>query len=199
MYMKRRMVARKLMCLIALIFLCTSALPAGQVRLGLKFFGLSVHPQGVIHEELMPLKLDPDGYVVLNLGGTLNAEYYIWKDIVSVKLVQGFYADCAMQPAGFTHIGLRGRIFQSGRHSLNGGIGPTWIYRGAWKKLDGYQVAPGEFFKNTTQDGNWEWNFVFYGGEFEYNYQIAEGLDISFSLIPSPQLTNISVGVSYRI
>lgn len=195
--MKKYIVAGTLAACFSVMFL-----HAGDIRIGVKFFGLTIHPQGVAHPEIMPLKFDENGYAVMNLGGTVSAEYFIWKDIVSVRVVQGLYADCASRLGGFSHIGLRGRIFQSGRHSLNGGIGPTFVYRRNWYKIPGFTPVPGDsadFYTGGTPEDDWQWRFIIYGGEFEYNYAITERLEASLSVIPSPEIITFSVGARYRL
>ena len=80
--------------------------------MGLKFMGLSFHPlSGKPNAELMPNRLDEQAYFVWDLGALLTYEYFIVPDILSVKFIQGLYADCAAQFAGVTSIGLRARIF----------------------------------------------------------------------------------------
>lgn len=186
--------------LLPLVFF-SAALPffcAGTFSVGLKYFGLSVHPKGAVNASLMPLKLDKNGIFVFNLGASANAEYFIWHDIVSVKAVQAFYSDCIGQFAGFSHIGFRARIFKIGSFSLNGGIGPTFIYRKNWYKVPGYDDAFSFFYGE--KDDEWQHRFLWYGGEFEFNYLIARSTELSFSVIPGGfDLINFSFGVRYNI
>src|SRR5688572_8038938 len=95
-----------------------------QGNIGLTFYGFRIHPTGDENAPLMPLRLDDNGVLVINLGGMLSYEKFVYADGVSVKAVQGIYSDCAAQLGGFSHIGLRARIFKTGKHSLYGGIGP---------------------------------------------------------------------------
>src|SRR4051812_12410460 len=100
--------------------LCLQALavlPArAQDNIGLKFFGLSVHPKGDENAFLMPRRLDERGVCVINLGGMVSAEKFIFRDEISVKAIQGLYSDCAARLGGFTHFGLRGKIFKTEKH-----------------------------------------------------------------------------------
>lgn len=165
--------------------------------LGIKYFGLSYHPQKPYNSHLMPLKLDKDASFVINLGASFNFEYFFLKDIFSVKGVQAFYSDCAQQFAGFSHIGFRGQIFKWGNLSLNGGIGPTFIYRKNWYNLDGYDNKFSFFYggKNDV----WQTRFLWYGGEFEFNYEIFDKTELSFAIIPGGiDLINLSVGFRYK-
>jgi hypothetical protein len=170
---------------------------AHDLSLGIKLFGLSIHPQGAVNKDIMPLKLDKDGIFVLDAGITLGIERFLYKDWVSVKFVQGFYLDCLTQPAGFSHIGIRGKIFQIGKHSLNGGIGPTFIYRKNWYNVAGYK-DDFSFFNGSPGD-YLQWRFLWYGGEFEYNYKLNESIDLSASFIPGfPDIAVFSSGIRYR-
>jgi hypothetical protein len=135
---------------------------------------------------------------VLNTGISLNIEYFIYKDIVSIKFVQGLYADCVQKFAGFTHLGLRGRIFKYEKHSLYGGIGPTFIYRKNWYSLEEYDDSF-SFFKGTPED-IFQYRFLWYGGEFEYNYEIKSNMFISTSFTPGfPDLANLSIGFRAKL
>lgn len=170
---------------------------ANDFSIGIKFFGLSIHPLGAKNTQYMPLKFDKRGIFVLNLGVEICVEYFIYKDIVSIKFIQGLYADCVQKLGGFTHVGLRGKIFEIGNHSLNGGIGPTFIYRKNWYALEEYDDSF-SFFKGTPED-IWQWRFIWYGGELEYNYALNDKLSLSTSFVPGfPDLVSLSFGVRYK-
>ena len=136
-------------------------------NIGIKYFGLSIHPFGAYNSDLMPLKIGQNGEIVFNVGLMGSFEKYIWRNFISVKFAQAFYGDCLLQFAGFSHIGFRFRIFTIGRHNLNGGIGPTLIYRRNWYNVDGYDDTFA-FFRGERGDF-WQWRFLWYGGEIEYN------------------------------
>lgn len=169
----------------------------GRNSISLKFMGLSFHPlSGKDNAPLMPHRLDPRGYLVLDLGGMFSYERFLYRDVLSLKFAQGLYADCAAQLAGFTHLGLRGRIFSFKRHSLYGGIGPTLIYRHSWAKLPGYSDT-GYYRKDPS--GTWEYRFLWYGGEFEYKYGLSARMDASVTFVPGyPDLIALAVGCSWR-
>jgi hypothetical protein len=134
---------------------------------------------------------------VLNLGAEISFEYFIYKDIVSVKFIQAFYAECVQKLGGFTHLGLRGRIFEIGKHSLYGGIGPTFIYRKIWYALEGYDDSF-SFFRGGSED-SWQRHFIWYGGEFEYNFALNDKFSLSTSFVLGfPDLANLAVGVRYK-
>ncbi len=187
---------RLILCLIFCILPYSEIYP--QDNIGIKFFGLSIHPKGEkANAKLMPNKLDKNAYLVMNLGGELIYEKFIYKDFLSLKLVQALYADCAERLGGFSHIGLRAKIFKIDRHSLFGGIGPTFVYRRNWLELDGY-VNP-HFFLGDAND-KWQYIFLWYGGEFEYKYTFSERLDFAVSFVPGyPHLMSLAIGVNYKL
>jgi len=166
-----------------IILVFFSIVVAQQFTAGVKLTGLSVHPRGAINANLMKYKLDDDGVFVFNPGTILSFEKFLYKNIFSAKIAQGLYADCARQFAGMSHIGLRGRIFQTEKHSFNGGIGPTFFFRKNWQKLDGYVDDEYSIFKGSLE-ANWQWGFLWYGGEFEYNYKISEMIELSTAMVP---------------
>ncbi|MDX5422845.1 MAG: hypothetical protein LPK07_05450 [Hymenobacteraceae bacterium] len=159
-----------------------------------KFFGLSMHLKESPYPEIFPNRLDKKGYLTFNYGAIVGYDRYIIGDAISIRVEQGLYADCAAELAGFTHIGWRGEIFRKNRHSLNGGFGPTLVYRQDWNNIEGYQ-DDGYF----NRRGDWQYKFYWYGGEFEYNYELKEGTDLSVNLVPGlPELVSIGVGVRKR-
>ena len=101
------------------IVLCTLApLYAERFAIGVKFVSFSLHPKGSPNAHLMPIKFDSRGMFVYNPGGSLNFEYFIVDDILSIKFVQGLYGDCALQFLGYTHLGFRLRLFKIKRFSV---------------------------------------------------------------------------------
>ncbi|QMU28295.1 hypothetical protein [Adhaeribacter radiodurans] len=164
---------------------------------GIKYFGLSLHPKGDPNAPLMPLNPDKKGYFVFNLGGMLSYEQFWKPQKFSVKGIQAIYTDCAAQLGGFTHIGLRAIIFQNHRHSLSGGLGPTFIYRRNWYRLPDYQDSG--FFNGTTES-YWQYKFIPYAGELEYNYQLTNNLDFSTTFVPGyPSLISLSFGLRFKL
>lgn len=184
-------------CLKSLLFLFP-ILIFSQNNMGIKFFGLSIHPKGEAkNAHLMPRKFDKDAYLVMNLGAEVMYEHFVYKNIVSVKGIQGLYADCADQLGGFTHIGVRGTIFQKNRHTFLGGIGPTIIYRRNWQHLQGYDNP--EFF-NGNENHLYQWKFLWYGGELEYKYQLSQKIDFAISFVLGyPDLMSLAFGINYQL
>ncbi|WP_205702944.1 hypothetical protein [Botryobacter ruber] len=159
-----------------------------------KAFGLSFHLKRSPHPEIFPNRLDDKGYTTLNYGAIAAYDRFVVRDAISIRLEQGLYADCAASLAGFTHVGLRGLIFRKGRHSLNGGIGPTLVFRRDWNRLPGY--TDDYYF---SRKRGWQYKFYWYAGELEYNYQLKKQTDFSLSLIPGlPELVALGVGLRQR-
>jgi hypothetical protein len=168
----------------------------GQNSLGLKFFGLTVHPRGDKNAFLMPRKFDPEGVFVLNIGGMTSYEHFIHKDIFSIKGIQALYSDCAAKPGGFSHVGIRGKIFKSSKHSLYGGIGPTLIFRRNWSDLTGYLNSNRFKGKETNK---YQHFFLWYGAELEYAYVLNKHIDLSVTFIPGyPDLLSLSLGIKHK-
>jgi hypothetical protein len=188
---------KKIFIMLLIIIVIMPTISSQSLSIGVKFFGLSFHPYGANNAKLMQLKLDNEGVFVLNIGATLNIELYIWKDIVSLKFVQGLYRDCIGQFAGFTHFGIRGKIQFDDSNSINGGIGPTIIFRKNWYDVNGYDDSF-SFFNGKPGD-MWQWKFIIYGGEFEYNHVVNKKIYFSTSFVPGyPDLMNLSIGLRYK-
>jgi hypothetical protein len=114
----------------------------------------------------------------------------------SVKAIQALYTDCAALLGGFTHIGVRAMIFQKNKHALSGGLGPTFIYRRNWYRLPGYQDSG---FFNGSPGNQWQYKFIPYAGELEYNYQLSNKVDFSTTFVPGyPSLISLSFGIRYK-
>lgn len=172
----------------------TSPLQA-QRNWSFKYFGLSLHPNGDPNAPLMPLNPDRKGYLVFNLGGMASYEQFFKPHKFSFKGIQALYTDCAAQLAGFTHVGVRAVIFRTRRHSLSGGLGPTLVYRRNWHRLPGYQNSG--YFDGAIND-YWQYKFIPYAGEFEYNYQLTDQLDFSSTFVPGyPDLISLSFGLRF--
>jgi len=162
-----------------------------------KFFGLSFHPDGDVNADNMPTKLDKNGVAVINLGIYFGYESFFHRDKLSAKIVTAFYSDCGGLFSGLLHVGFRGVIMQSKRFSINGGLGPTLIFRRSWySKFDDY-INSGFYRGNETDF--WQHKFLWYGGELEFNYKMNDALDLSTTFIPGyPKLIEFSFGVRYR-
>lgn len=177
------------------LILANCSRSTAQSAVGLKFFGLSIHPKGDENALLMPRRLDQKGVLVLNLGAEVTFEQFLFTGDISVKGVQALYSDCAAQPGGFTHLGLRGKMIKGKRSALSGGIGPTLIYRKNWHHLAGYK-DPGYFAG--TPNAAFQYKFLWYGGELEYSHKVSPKLQYAVSFIPGyPKLMSLALGVTF--
>ena len=185
--------------LLLIILLSIVFLPGAfsQDNLTAKFFGLSFHPDGDVNADNMPTRLDRHGVVVVNLGAYVGHEIFFHKDKLSVKFIVAMYSDCGGLFSGLFHVGFRGVILEKKNFSINGGIGPTFIYRRSWySKFDDY-INSGFYRGNETDF--WQYKFLWYGGELEFNYKLNEVLDLSTTFIPGyPKLLGLSFGIRYR-
>lgn len=168
-----------------------------QDNIGLKYFGLTIHPNGEkANANLMPYRFDKHAYFVLNLGAAAMYEKFLWSDIISAKVIQGVYADCAVRWGGFSHLGVRVKIFKRPRHSFYCGLGPTFIYRKNWASFPGYINS--NRLKGGPDD-KYQYVFIWFGGEIEYKYVINDKFDLGVSMIPGyPVMINFSFGLNYK-
>ena len=183
--------------LLLFIFLLLDLASFSQDNFALKYFGFSFHPDGDVNAAHMPTKLDRNGFLVMNIGMLFGYETFVHKDKLSLKTVGAIYSDCAGLFSGLIHFGFRGVILEKKRFSINGGLGPTFIFRRSWySKFDDY-VNSG-FYKGNETDF-WQYKFLWYGGELEFNYKLNDVLDFSTTFIPGyPKLLELSMGVRYR-
>ena len=162
-----------------------------------KFFGLTIHPFGDELASVQPNKLDDKAYFVLNLGGFVGYERYIWQDIVSLKLTQGVFTDCSDGKAGFTHLGLRGILYDKGKHHAMMGFGPMLFYRDSWTRFPDYEDK-GVF--GLARNKTIQYKFFWYGLEVEYDYRLSKKTDLSVTFTPGlPFVIAYAVGFKYWI
>lgn len=181
---------RHLYCAVIALLILGGA--RAQHNIGIKYFGFSIHPKGDAQAHLMPNKLDKNARYIVNFGGILSYQKFIYRDLVSIKFAQGIYTDSGGLLSGHTHLGFRIVFLESGKNNLSLGFGPTLIYRENWKKKEGY-VSTGLF----KESGNLQYKTIWYGGEFEYNRFINEQLDLSVNFLPGYPLV-MSFGVGLR-
>lgn len=165
----------------------------------LKYFGLTIHPFGDRTAALQPYKLDKKARFVMNFGGFAGYEHYVWRDLVSVKAIQGVFSDCSGGLAGISHIGVRGLLADNEKHRLMVGAGPAIMYRDSWARF-GERYTPSGFFNNyhSRNLGDIQWKFFPLVMEFEYDYRVGEKTDLSVSFTPGlPMALTFSVGVKY--
>ena len=170
--------------------------PANHFYLSAQYLGLTFHPGGGNAPEIYPLKLDEQAFWVMEVGAALNLDYY-FAERFFLRASAARYRDCAYVPAGYFHLGIRGVIFSSGKHQVNGGMGPALLYRQDWHQFSEYQGDP--FYGNRVR-GKWQYRFILYGGEFEYLYRLNDHLQFQFSVIPGvPIVVTSKFGLRIRL
>jgi hypothetical protein len=165
-----------------------------------KYFGLTIHPKGDAMAHLQPNRLDPDAKFVANVGVFLGYEKFFYKDLYSVKVIQGFLGDCSNGFATVSHLGLRANLMNTQKHRVYVGIGPTLILRESWYRFDGY-VSSSYFNDHTSRSlGQIQWKMVPYGFEFEYDYVFNPKNQLSISFTPGVPIAGLlSVGWKHWI
>ena len=93
------------------LFIFIGIILSAQTCVTLRYFGLTVHPGGDQTAQLQPYKLDKHAIVVANFGGFVYVDHYLKNDRVALTLMQGCFTDCSAGFGGFTHIGIRFRMF----------------------------------------------------------------------------------------
>lgn len=180
---------------IILFSLSTTAM-LSQDNVGFNFLFMTWHPGGNNMAFLQPNKLDSKAILVLNWGGVVHYERFIYRQRFSIKIAQGAYSDCANLFAGHTHVAFRINFFNGKKHALRFGFGPTFIYRQSWERFPGYKQE-NHYLKT---HGNWQTAFIWYAGEIEYDYNINKAWSVNFHVIPGvPDFFNFGFGFRYWI
>ncbi len=165
---------------------------------GLQWLGWSFHPGGgaVNMVKNYPLKLDNKAYMVVNLGFVAKYDREI-SETVHLRASASYYKDCAFVDAGFIHLAAHWTPIKWGRHSLNIGAGPVFMFREDWHQFDGY--------RDTDLYGKRVWNGMQYrlfplGGEVEYTYKINGKWEFQYSCIPAyPAVMTSMVGFRLKL
>jgi hypothetical protein len=166
----------------------------------IKYFGLTIHPNGDDMAHLQPNRLDPDATFVLNTGVFLGYERFFYKDLASVKVIQGFLGDCSNGFAVVSHLGIRANLLNVEKHRVYAGLGPTLIIRDSWNRFDDYESS-GFFNDHYSRSlGELQWKIVPFGFEFEYDYVFNPKNQLSVSFTPGlPMAGLLSVGWKHWI
>lgn len=168
---------------IAMLWLLPLSHLHAQDAVGLWFVTGTVHPGGENMAFLMPARVDNRAILVFNWGLVGTYQRYFYKKRWSLKFAQGIYSDCAQLFAGHTHLGFRLNVLNGRKHSLEFGFGPSFVYRRSWYRFPGY-IQDSDLLLKTS--GDWQWNFVWYGGEINYMYHVSPRWDVTVHVIPGP-------------
>ncbi len=172
----------------------------GQSCITARYFGLTVHPFGDDQAALQPYKLDKEAHFVLNFGGFMGYERFVWGQYLSVKAMQGLFTDCSAGWAGYTHIGFRGLVARKNGHRIYFGLGPTFFYRKDWNRFPSY-IDKGTFTRYESDlTGPVQCKIFWYACEFEYDVRLNDKWDLNTGFTPGlPFALTFSVGAKYWI
>lgn len=166
----------------------------GRFGMGLKYTGLSYHPDGGENEGY-PRQLDDEAFWVLLIGGAVEADWRPHK-FLYIRAATTFYKDCADLWAGYYHLGFRANYDIGERVGVRIGIGPTYLWRQNWfGKVKGYKRD--SFFGEPT-GGDFQGAFILYGGDAEVEWKADDRFSFVYSVIPGwPEVIQSSVGMRY--
>ncbi len=162
---------------------------------GLKYTGISFHPDGGEHEGY-PRKLDDAAFWVLLLGVEVDADWRPFRYLY-IRGSTSFYKDCADVWAGYYHLGFRANYDFGDRVGVRIGIGPTYLWRQNWlHRVEGYHRD--SFFGDST-GGDFQGRFIWYGGDAEIEWKATDRISLVYSVIPGwPEVIQSSVGFRYK-
>lgn len=180
----------------SIIFCCIVCLGHSQTTFTLKYFGVTVHPTGDRTAALQPYKLDKRAHVVANFGGFAGVERFVYKNYISVKLIQGLFTDCSGGWCSVTHIGARMLCLQRPKHRIYFGIGPAYMVRNSWTRFGDAYESSGFFNVDSTRNfGVVQHKFLPVSFELEYDWVITPKNQLSVSFTPGiPLACIVSVG-----
>ena len=167
----------------------------GQSNISLKYFGLTIHPFGDQLAHIQPYRLDDKAYFVLNIGGFVKYERYIWEDILTLNIAQGVFSDCSAGLASVSSLGFHLLIKEKERHHFYIDIGSALFFREDWNRFDDYKDSGG-YKKLSYANKNWQYGLYPVSAMFEYDYSISDKTNFSVSLAPYPVIA-IGMGIKY--
>jgi hypothetical protein len=160
-----------------------------------QWLGWTYHPNGGSMPQNNPWKLDPEAKFLLNPGVALSYDVY-FKKHVFWRTAAGYYGDCALLNAGYLHFGFRWEALRFGRHSFNGGFGPTFFFRQDWHRFSDYKGDP--IYGSRVWNG-WQYRFIPVG-EVEYLFKINDRWQFQYSVVPGyPIVVNSKLGVRWLL
>ncbi len=177
-------------------FFLLSLTSIGQETFTLKYFGMTIHPFGDRTANLQPYKLDKNARFVANFGGFVGYEKFVFKELISVKFIQGVFTDCSAGWQSVTHLGVRGLMYENSKYRAYLAVGPTFIVRESWTRF-GEEYNSSGYFKVKTTDrlGVIQQKLVWYGMEMELDRIIDENNSVSLSFTPGiPMAVVFSIG-----
>lgn len=169
-----------------------------QNSFSLRYFGLTVHPFGDQTAALQPYKLDKNAIVVANFGAFASVDHYLKKDYIAITFMQAAFTDCSAGFGGFTHIGIRARLLDKGKHRLMLGAGPLLYYREDWNRFGSYEDGGVFHHYHSRQLGDLQYKLFWTGFEFAYHYEFSRHFDFNAGLTPGlPLACSFSAGITW--
>jgi hypothetical protein len=161
---------------------------------GLKYTGISYHPDGGEHEGY-PRKLDDAAFWVLLIGTQLDADWRANR-FLYLRFSTSLYRDCADVWAGYYNFGFRANYDITDRWGVRIGVGPTYLWRQNWfGRVDGY--TRDSFFGPATK-GDFQGKYIWYGGDAEVEWKPYEKVSFVYSVIPGwPEVIQSSAGMRF--
>lgn len=162
-----------------------------------QWLGWTLHPNGGSMPQNNPWKLDKDAVFLLNPGVAFGYDWQSAKKNVFWRAAAGYYGDCALQHAGYLHIGFRWEVVRFGRHSFNGGFGPGFFFRKDWHRFKDYKGDP--IYGNRVWR-DWQYRVFPVIGEVEYLFKINDRWQFQYSVVPGyPVVVNSKMGVRFLL
>jgi hypothetical protein len=160
-----------------------------------QWLGWTFHPGGSSLPQNTPWKLDAKGMFILNPGVAFSYDWQARKNVFW-RAAAGYYGDCALLNAGYLHFGFRWEALRFGRHSFNGGLGPTFFFRQDWHRFSDYKGDP--IYGNNVWQG-WQYRFIPVG-EVEYLFKINSRWQFQYSVVPCyPVVVNSKMGLRWLL
>ncbi len=162
-------------------FFLAGSLFADDVDYNLKVYGYSHHLQKdwFFHPGV---QVDRDSYV---------DNWLVYRSSIAM------YRDSGDLVGGFFHMGFRVNIRKFKNLYIRLGVGPTFIWRqNWWIHRDSYDGNT--FYGETYHDNQFESNFIWLGGDFEFEWQLESGKRFIFACVPGyPVIFANSIGFRF--
>ena len=193
---------RRLLFLLIILFFVSKNTNA-QFQIGIKISGIAYHPQYTNNAEVYKWKIDKKGHFVGFASITITASYN-FNQYIGIKAFQSFIGyDCGGKFSGISHIGLNVTDdfigIKNNFHHLSASMGPFWYYRKGWNKIDAYNRDP-DFINQSKRNKDWEYLFVWHGGQIQYDYFYQKNQAFSANILPGyPYIYTAAFGSSVRM
>lgn len=166
-----------------------------RVAVFVQLSGLVAHvsSQGALGQAY-PRRIDANGLLALLPGVVIGVDIG-FGDRAFFRVSGALYKDCMSHTAGYLHLGLGGRWYDSARIALASEIGPSFLFRETWEGLPGYeQTMPWQTRQWLNRD--WETILAWYGTGVDFIAHSDPGPSLQVTVVPAiPHLFNVFAGV----